>query len=160
MPTHGRECIECTTNFKIHHQILSTWVEVFFMSTLAGGFWKNPKNLSMRLRKFGWRTLRRTSWSCFSTGLNNPRLFKQFSLNFEIFRFYPIFATICVAIYPTVIPVILFNEAPHIAFGVAMFRWLLTWSQYAISNSFAHLYGYRPHDKNFSARNLWLWQIM
>lgn len=64
----------------------------------------------------------------------------------------------CVAI-PTLIPYLLWNEALSVAFFVSMFRWLLTWTQYAISNTFAHMYGSKPHDKDCSASKHWLWQI-
>lgn len=160
MSFHGTECIECIISFKTLHQIRWTWIEVAFISTSVNGLRKFRKTLNKRRIKFGWRMLRLTSWLCYSTGFVQKLTIQSLLWLWRNFRFYPLCVFICTMTIPTLVPIILFNEAPHVAFLVNMFRWLCTWTQFSISNAFLHMFGYRPHDKNITARNHWIWQIM
>lgn len=68
-------------------------------------------------------------------------------------KYYPLLAALFCVIIPTFVPVYFWNEGILTAFmaaGVFRYTWLLhcTWA----INSFAHMYGNRPYDKNITPR--------
>ncbi|EFA12799.1 acyl-CoA Delta(11) desaturase-like isoform X1 [Tribolium castaneum] len=67
-------------------------------------------------------------------------------------KYYIILTPILTFVFPAIVPWYFWNETPTVCFySVAIFRYILTLHGTWLVNSAAHIWGYRPYDKNINA---------